>query len=131
MRPKSLSGLLNWFSCKIHSIPVCTSPVPSSFSKILTVYEENIDLYIQEEYIYIFSLRNSAAKYVGNKMPRQFHNFPVCLGNASAKHIAEDSVETFLYYVGNGFGLGILPKSMIWFFNSWEYLFYLNYIIYL
>ena len=27
--------------------------------------------------------------------------------------------------------LGILPKAMIWFFNSRDYLFYLNYIIYL
>ena len=54
MRPKSLSGLLNWFSCKIRSIPVCTSPVPSSFSIILTVYEENIDLYIYTRRVYIY-----------------------------------------------------------------------------
>ena len=27
--------------------------------------------------------------------------------------------------------LGILPRAMIWFINSWDYLFYLNYIVHL
>ena len=27
--------------------------------------------------------------------------------------------------------LVILPRAMIWFFNSWDYLFHLNYIVYL
>ena len=33
------------------------------------------------------SLRNSGAKYVSNKMLRQFQNFPVCLGNTSAEKL--------------------------------------------
>ena len=46
----------------------------------------------------ISSLRNSGVKYGGNKMPS--------LGNTSAKSTAaEDSAETFVYYVGNGFGI--------------------------
>ena len=54
------------------------------------------------------SLRNSDAKYVGNNMPRRFQNFSVCLGNNSAKKKkknAEDSAETFVHYIGNGFGI--------------------------
>ena len=51
------------------------------------------------------SLQNSGAKYVNTKMPRQFQNFPVCLGNVSTKTIVEDSAETLVYYVGNGFGM--------------------------
>ena len=79
-------------------------------------------------------LWNSVAKYIGNEIPRQFHNFSeVCLGNVSAKKNAEDSTETFVYYIGNGLcSLGILPRAVIWsFFYSWDYLFYLNYIVYL
>ena len=33
------------------------------------------------------SLQNSGAKYLGNKMSRQFQIFPVCLGNTSAKKL--------------------------------------------
>ena len=51
------------------------------------------------------SLQNSGAKYFGNKIPRRFQNFSVYVGNTSAKKTAEDSAETFLYYVGNGFGM--------------------------
>ena len=53
----------------------------------------------------IFNLQNSGAKYVINEMLRQFQNFPVCLGNTSAKNIAKDSGETFSYYIGNGFSM--------------------------
>ena len=48
------------------------------------------------------TLRNLDAKYVGNKMPRRFQNFLVCLGNASAN---KDSEEIFVHYVGTGFGI--------------------------
>ena len=51
------------------------------------------------------SLRNSGAKYVGNKMPSQIQNFSVCLGNASAKKTVEDLAETFVYHIGNSFGI--------------------------
>ena len=53
----------------------------------------------------LISLQNSGATYVSNKMLIQFQNFLVCLNNTLAKKTAEDSVETFLYYVGNGFGI--------------------------
>ena len=43
--------------------------------------------------------------YAGNKMPRQFQNFWVYLGNTSAKKTAKDSAEIFVYYVGNVFGI--------------------------
>ena len=33
----------------------------------------------------VYSLQNSGAKYIGNKMPRQIQNFSVCLGSVSAK----------------------------------------------
>ena len=35
------------------------------------------------------------------------------------KKTDENSAEIFVYYIGNGFEyLGILPRAMIWFFNS-------------
>ena len=53
----------------------------------------------------LLSLQNSGGKYISNKILRQFQNFSVCLSNTLAKKIAEDSEETFVYYVGNGFGI--------------------------
>ena len=45
---------------------------------------------VVEDLFNINSLRNSGAKYVGNKMPKQFQNFLVCLGNTPTKKTAED-----------------------------------------
>ena len=47
---------------------------------------------------------------MGNKMPTPFQNFSVCLGKVSAKKKKEkkagkDSAQTFVYYVGTGFGI--------------------------
>ena len=53
----------------------------------------------------MYSLRNSGAQYVSNNMPRQLQNCSLCLGNTSAKKIAEASAETILYYAGNGFSI--------------------------
>ena len=53
----------------------------------------------------LLSLQNSGGKYVSSKILRQFQNFSVCLSNTLAKKIAEDSEETLVYYVGNGFGI--------------------------
>ena len=50
--------------------------------------------------------------YLLLKMPRQFQNFSVCLSNMTIN-------------------LGILSGAMICFFNSWDYYFYQNYIVYL
>ena len=50
----------------------------------------------------------SNAKYVGNKIPRQFHNFfslpQQCCQKKKKKNV-KDSVETFVYYIGNGFSI--------------------------
>ena len=43
--------------------------------------------YCQQLYHTFLNLRNSGAKYVSNKMPRQYQNFSVCLGNISAKKL--------------------------------------------
>ena len=74
----------------------------------------------------LLSLWNSSGKYVSNKQVlRWFQNFSACLGNTLAKKTAAYSAETFIYYVSNGFGnLNILPRALIWFLNSWDYLFY-------
>ena len=45
---------------------------------------------------FYISTKNSDAKYVGNKMPRQFESFSVCLGNKSAKKSAKDAAEIFI-----------------------------------
>ena len=50
------------------------------------------------------TLQNSGAKYVDNKLPRQFQNFSVCLGNKSAKKLPKTQQKP-IYYVGNGFGI--------------------------
>ena len=39
------------------------------------------------------------------KHPDDFRIFPVCFGNMLAKETAEDSAETFVHYVRNGFGI--------------------------
>ena len=60
----------------------------------------------------ICSLRNWGARYVGNKMPRQFPNFSLCLGNTSAKKLPKTrqkplyitSTRALVY-------LGILPRD--------------------
>ena len=81
------------------------------------------------------SLRNSDAKYVGNNMPRRFQNFSVCLGNNSAKKKKKmPKTQPKPLYITLAMAsayLGILPRAMICFFNSWDYLFYLNYNVYL
>ena len=54
-------------------------------------------------------------------MLREFQNFSVCLDNTSEEIAAKDSAETFLYYVGNSFGIpqhfakgfGILPRDLV------------------
>ena len=78
----------------------------------------------------MYNLRNSGTQYVG-KMSRRFQSFSLCFGNTSAKETAEASAETVLYYAGNGFGTGRnFAKGYDSFFDSWDYLFYLNYIVY-
>ena len=78
------------------------------------------------------SLRNSGAKHVGKKMLRQFQIFLVCLGNTSAKKLLRTQQKPlYIMSITASAYLGILPRTMIWFFNSWDYLFYLNYIVYL
>ena len=46
------------------------------------------------------NLRNSDAKYVGNKMPRQFQNFSVFLGNTSAKKMPKTQQKPLWYSLG-------------------------------
>ena len=63
-------------------------------------------MWLSEQEIYNkCSLQNSGAINVGNKIPRRFQNFSVCLGKTSAKKPAKYSAETFAYYVGNGFAI--------------------------
>ena len=53
----------------------------------------------------VLSLRNSGTKYISNNMPRQIQNVSICLSNASAKKTSRGLIETFVYLVGNGFGI--------------------------
>ena len=53
----------------------------------------------------LLNLRNPSAKYVDNKILRQFQSFPVCLGKTSAKKNIKDSAESFVYDASNGFGI--------------------------
>ena len=83
--------------------------------------------YVSPFFNIMHSLGNSGAKYVGNKMRWRFQNFSGCLGNTSKprqKSVYITLAITSVY-------LGILPEAMFCVFNSWDYLFYLNYIAYL
>ena len=69
------------------------------------VYNARILKYVSPFFNIMHSLRNSGAKYVGNKMRWRFQNFSGCLGNTSAKKTAEALAEICVYYVGNNFGI--------------------------
>ena len=76
------------------------------------------------------SLQNSGAKHVGNKMPKQFKNFSICLGNMLAKRKLLKTQQKPLYIslaVASAY-LSKLPRDDI-IFNSWDYLLCLNGII--
>ena len=72
-------------------------------------------------------LSMSAIKCLGNF--RFFHfTSVICQGNKLPK------TQQKPLYITSAIALaclGILPRAMIWFFNSWDYLLYQNYIIYL
>ena len=75
----------------------------------------------------LLSLRNSGARYVGNKlMPGWFQNFWVCLGNTLAKKLLKTQQKPLCIMSAMALAyLNILPTALIWFFNnSWDYLFY-------
>ena len=74
------------------------------------------------------SSRNSSAKDVGNKMPMEFHNFLVCLDNTSAKNCRRHSRNLCILLRRT---LAFFQGLRNWFFNSWDYLFYLIYNVYL
>ena len=69
-------------------------------------------------------------------MPRRFQNFSVCFCKASATKTAEDSIDIFAYYLGNGFGMPrhfakgydlvfkqlrllVLPNYIVYLWNTW------------
>ena len=60
-----------------------------------------------------------SAKYTSNKMRKQIQNFSVCLRNAPAKKLLK-TWQKALYITSTMASayLGILPKAMIWYFNS-------------
>ena len=82
--------------------------------------------YLKKKIVFC-SLWNSGAKYVSNKMLRQIQNFWVCHGNASAKKKKRKLLKTYQkpLYIALGMAsacLSILPRTRIWFFNSWYHL---------
>ena len=67
----------------------------------------------------VFLATYSGVKYVDNKMPKRFQNFPVCLGNTSAKKLPKTQQKPM--YTTSAMAssyLDILPRTMICFFNS-------------
>ena len=89
--------------------------------------------YLKKQIVFC-SLLNSGATNVDNKMLRQMQNFSVCHGNASAKKKTKKLLITYQkpLYITLGMAsacLNILPRTVIWFFNSWYHLFYL-YMLY-
>ena len=60
-------------------------------------------------------------------MPRRFQKF----SNASEKKTADDSIDTFVYYLGNGFGMPRhFAKGYDLVFKQFRLLFLPNYIVY-
>ena len=80
-----------------------------------------------------YSLWNSGAKYVDNKNAEVIPKFSSLPRQCVGKNKLPKAQQKPLYIIlAMALAcLGIFPKTMIWFFNSWDYLFYLNYIVYL
>ena len=77
------------------------------------------------------SLWNSGAQYISNKMLRQFQNFSVCLSNTLEKKLLKTQQKHFHITLAMAVAyVGILPRAVICFFNSSDYSFYLNHIVY-
>ena len=77
----------------------------------------------------LLNLQNSGAKYISNKILRQFQNFSVCLSNMLAKKMPKTQLKRL--YITSTMALAyldILARALILFFNSWDYLFCLNYL---
>ena len=69
----------------------------------------------------LLNLRNPSAKYVDNKILRQFQSFPVCLGKTSAKKIPKTQRKPL--YITSAMALAylnILPRALIWLFLTVE-----------
>ena len=69
----------------------------------------------------LLNLRNPSAKYVDNKILRQFQSFPVCLGKTSAKKISKTQRKPL--YITSAMALAylnILPRALIWLFLTVE-----------
>ena len=77
------------------------------------------------------NIQNSGAKYVDNKMPRQFLKFLMCLQYVNKKLLTTLQEPLYIMLAMVLAYLSIFPRVMFWFFNSWDYLFHLNYIVYL
>ena len=77
------------------------------------------------------SLLNSGANSINSKMPTQFQKFSVYLGNTPAKKLLNSHHKHLYNRSAMALGyLDIFPRVMIWFFNSWHHLPYINYIVY-
>ena len=105
---------------------------------------QNLDVFSEIILEIIFrqkdSLWNSRPKYIGNKMMRQFQKFSVSLSNTLVKNLPKTWQKPILSLLCKLYSiiltmasayLSILSKAMICFFNFWDYLFYLNYIIFI
>ena len=98
------------------------------------VYLCNLSHLFQSIIIAAFKIQviNTSAKKK-KKMLRQFQSFSFCISNTLArKKLAE--IQQKPLYIMSAMVLaycGILPRAMIWFFNSWDYLIYLTFFVYL
>ena len=74
---------------------------------------------------------NSAVKYIDNTIIlRQIQNFSACLAMHQQKTVKTQQKLLYIMPTMASAYLNILLKTMIWFFKSWDYLFYLYYISY-
>ena len=73
----------------------------------------------------LLSLQNSGGKYVGNKMLGWFQNCSVGHGNTLAKKLLKTQQKPLHIMSAMALAyLNILPRTLIWFFIRWDYLFY-------
>ena len=99
---------------------------PASYLAMNSLFIKNMSSCLLES-LCLLSLRNSGAKYVGNKlMPGWFQNFSVSLSNTLAIKLLTTQQKPLCVMSAMSLAyLNILPRALIWFFNnSWDYLFH-------
>ena len=112
---RALSFFIVKFSITSMTCMVCLQIMILLYQKKTTTYSFTSFTFTVPSH----SLLNSGANSINSKMPRQFQNCSVSLGNISAKKLLNSHHKHLYNRSAMALGyLDIFPRVMIWFFNS-------------